>query len=302
MSPAACPGGGSVPNNASAIVSLPKPDPFLVLRVHHADPHGDLCGLCVGYERQQWRATQFADHIMDWLPEFALTPSECQTLGHENATKFLRMAARRIYQTEKFKRRGEFGELLLHIAIRQVFDSLPAVSKIYYKSAVNDTVKGFDAVHVVGSPDNLELWLGEAKFYSDINRAISDVAAELRKHTDTDYLRDEFALIINKIDDTWPHAPVLKRLLQPQVSLDEVFKRVCIPVLLTYDSECVGQYSVCDTTYEQAFRAEIELHKTKFREAKLPEEIRIHLFLLPLLKKTELVKVMDRKLRGWQDL
>jgi len=295
-------GGGAICTAPPAIVSFAKPDPFLVLRVHHIGPLGDLCGLCVGYERGEWRAAQFADHIMDWLPEFALTASECQTLGHQNATKLLRMAAKRIYQTEKFKRRGEFGELLLHIAIRQVFNSLPAVSKIYYKSAANDTVKGFDAVHVVGPPDDLELWLGEAKFYSDISRAISDVAAELRKHTDTDYLRDEFSLIVNKIDESWPHAPVLKRLLQPEVSLDEVFKRVCIPVLLTYDSNCVGQHSGCNAKYEQAFRAEVELHQTRFRESKLPEEIRIHLFLLPLLKKSELVKVMDRKLQGWQKL
>jgi hypothetical protein len=239
---------------------------------------------------------------MDWLPEFALTASECQTLGHQNATKLLRTAARRVYETEKFKKRGEFGELLLHIAIRQVFDSLPAVSKIYYKSAANDNVKGFDAVHVVGPADDLELWLGEAKFYSNIRQAIADVAAELRAHLETDYLRSEFALIVNKIDEAWSHAAVLKRLLQPEVSLDEVFKRVCIPVLLTYDSDCVNKNTGCDETYEHAFRAEVDLHNEWFRASALPSEIKIHLFLLPILKKNELVEVMDAKLRGWQQL
>jgi hypothetical protein len=67
---------------------------------------------------------------MEWLPEFALTASECATLGHQNAAKLLRLAAKRVYDTKKFENRGEFGEVLLHAAIRQIFDSLPAVSKI----------------------------------------------------------------------------------------------------------------------------------------------------------------------------
>ncbi|HLG16396.1 MAG TPA: DUF1837 domain-containing protein [Blastocatellia bacterium] len=123
-------------------MSFPKPETFLTVRVHNVDLQPSLSGLCVGYERGEWRTQQLADHIMDWLPEFALTASECATLGHQNATKLIRSAAKRVYESEKFQNRGEFGEVLLHAAIRQVFDSLPAVSKIYYKSANNDPVKG----------------------------------------------------------------------------------------------------------------------------------------------------------------
>lgn len=283
-------------------MSYPKPDSFLTVRVHNLDTQPSLSGLCVGYERREWRAQQLATHIMDWLPEFALTASECMSFGHQNATKLMRSAAKRVYDSEKFKNRGEFGEILLHAAIRQVFNSLPAVSKIYYKSANNDTVKGFDAVHVVGPPEDLELWLGEAKFYDNISRAISDVVSELHKHLETDYLRDEFALIVNKIDSQWPHAEVLKRLLQPEVSLDDVFTRVCIPVLLTYDSPCVTEHVSCDSAYAKAFEQEVTKHHRTFYERDLPSEIRIHLFLLPLSQKRGLVQVLDEKLKAWQQL
>lgn len=239
---------------------------------------------------------------MDWLPEFALTASECATLGHQNATKLMRSAAKRVYDSKKFSNRGEFGEILLHAAIRQVFDSLPAVSKIYYKSSNNDTVKGFDAVHIVGPPDDLELWLGEAKFYTDISRAISDVVAELQNHLETDFLRDEFALIVNKIDPKWPHAEVIRKLLQPEISLDDVFQRVCIPVLLTYNSPCVSTHSVCDINYSKAFEHEITKHYNAFIGHGLPKETRIHLFLLPLKGKKDFVKVLDEKLKLWQNL
>lgn len=282
--------------------SFPKPDSFLTIRIHNVNIQPSLSGLCVGYERGEWRAQQLANHLMDWLPEFALTASECATFGHQNATKLMRCAARRVYESDKFRNRGEFGEILLHVAIRQVFDSLPAVSKIYYKSANNDTVKGFDAVHIVGPPDDLELWLGEAKFYNEISRAISDVVAELQKHTETNYLRDEFALIVNKIDPRWPHAEILHKLLQPEVSLDEVFQRVCIPVLLTYDSPCIVEHRTCDAAYAKTFEHEINKHYAAFASRSLPKEVLVHLFLLPLQKKGDLVKILDEKLKVWQRL
>src|SRR5438552_9569908 len=117
---------------------------------------------------------------MKGLPEFCLTHSELTALNHETAVELLRQAAQRVYTTHRFENRGEFGELMLHVVLRQVFGTLPAISKIYYKDAANDTVKGFDAVHVVASSDAFELWLGEAKFYDDALAAIRDVAKELK--------------------------------------------------------------------------------------------------------------------------
>ena len=209
-----------------------------------------------------------------------------------------------VYETKKFKKRGEFGELLLHLAIRQVHKSLPAISKIYYKSATNDTVKGFDAVHVVGPANDLELWLGEAKFYSDIAAAIRDVTKELKAHLETDYLRTEFLLLTGKLDDEWPQAKNLKKLLSPNISLDEVFKRACIPVLLTYDSDCVSGHRACTDEYTAQFKNELLSNYERFVSSvsskTLPKEIRIHLFLLPLEAKQALVAALDRKLKAWQ--
>jgi hypothetical protein len=243
---------------------------------------------------------------VEWLPEFALSPAEWKSMQHANSVEMIRRAARAVYQTEKFKGRGEFGELFLHAAIRQVHDSIPAISKIYYKTAVNDTVKGFDAVHVVGPPDNMELWLGEAKFYDDINRAIRDIVKELEIHLGTDYLRTEFILIGSKIDESWPHSSQLKKLLSPNTSLDEVFQRVCIPVLITYDSECVGSHDKCSLEYVEAFEHEVLEHYHKFAGSlstiSLPAEIRIHLFLMPLHDKKVLVEALDGKLKVWQKL
>ena len=193
-----------------------QPDSFLDFLVHDLDVAPSLTGASVGYEQTIWRREQFADHILEWLPEFALSPKESASLRTNNAVTLIRKAARSIYATDKYRQRGEFGELILHILMRQVFHTIPAISKIFYKDSANDTIKGFDAVHVVNSRPELELWLGEAKFYQDIRSAIRDVAAELRVHTENDYLRQEFALIGNKIDDDWPSSDALRDLLTVQ--------------------------------------------------------------------------------------
>lgn len=279
-----------------------QPDPFLDVEVHDLSQEPSLTGLSVGYERGYWRAEQFADHVMEWLPEFALNYAELKSVQPGNMAQLLRQAAKTVYQSEKFKNRGEFGELFLHIAIRQVFGSLPAISKIFYKSSPNDPVKGFDAVHVVGPPDNMELWLGEAKFYHDFARAVHDVAAELEKHMETDFLRNEFVLIRGKIDPSWPHAQRLKELLSRNKPLDQIFTRACIAVLLTYDSACLKAHTICDRAYKRAFEDEMRKNHLHFKKQSLPGSITIHLILLPLNTKRELIKLLDGKLGNWRNI
>ncbi|MBT7788220.1 MAG: DUF1837 domain-containing protein [Calditrichaeota bacterium] len=281
---------------------MDKPPDFLTTRVHKVDLERGISGLCVGYEMGEWRMEQLVENTMEWLPEFSLKQSELEKMSHSNSVNFIRRAARAVYNTEKFKNRGEFGELFLHIAVRQVFNSLPAISKIYYKDSENDTVKGFDAVHVVGPPGELELWIGETKFYTSITDAIRDVAAEIIAHTQIDYLRTEFIAITNKIDENWEHADELKKLLDSNISLDDIFKRTCIPVLLTYDSSVINSHTVCDEQYRIEFEREIMFNFDRFVSKNLPGEIRIHLFLLPLKQKEELVTLLDTKLKIWQQL
>jgi hypothetical protein len=283
---------------------LEKPEEFLEVLVDQLDPPPGLLGMCAGYECGQWRSKAFAEHLMEWLPDFALNWSENQTLRSHNAVARLRRAARLVYSSENFSRRGEFGELLLHAVLRQVFDTLPAISKIYYKDSSNDTVKGFDAVHVVATKTILELWLGEVKFHDNASRAISHVLTELKQHLNRNYLRMEFIAISNKVDSSWPHAEKLRQCLHRNTSLDKVFERVCIPVLLTYDSQVVKRYTDVGDGYKKAFTEEVTtLHKTFVSKLKLaiaPAKLRIHLILVPLASKKEFVVHLDKELRKLQ--
>lgn len=288
---------------------MDHPEHFLNLVFHEVSSLGDDVALCAGFERGKWRNDQLADHVMEWLPEFALNHSELTEMGHHNAVRLTKKAAKIVYQTEKYGLRGEFGEILLHIAIRQIYETIPAVSKIYYKSAVNKTVEGFDAVHVVKNDGGLELWIGETKFYNDVGRAINDVCTEIVDHLETDYLRDEFLLIKNKIDPQWPEANSLKELLKESVSLDDVFQRACIPVLLTYDSAVIQGGSKSDQEYLDKIRVEISAAYKKMRrklkseyEARFREilPITVHVILIPLKDKVALINALDARLKALQ--
>jgi hypothetical protein len=274
------------------------PQPLLRAIIKRVENVPGLAGLCAGFEDGQWRYDQLAEHIIEWLPEFALNDREYSALNGVNARRALRLAAETIYNSSKYERRGEVGEILLHAIIRQEFGSVPAISKVFFKDSPNDTVKGFDAVHVVEGPNGLELWLGEVKLYQDVASAVRDVVSELNQHTRIPYLRSEFAAIWRKVDQGHPHHAALERLLAGNATMDEVFERLCIPVLLTYDSTTVAMHSRTNAAYEAAITSEFEKHHQRFCSASVPSEIKIILILLPMNDKTKLLGRFDAKLKG----
>lgn len=261
-----------------------------------------LHGVCAGYESGAWRAEQLSRYLIEWLPEFCLTYSELQSIRGTNAVSQLRAAAQTVYDTDKYDRRGEFGELLLHALLRETMQTQPAISKIFFKDSVNNTVKGFDAIHVVDTPSGLELWLGEVKFYKDIGSAIADVAVELKAHFEDNYLKKEFLLITNKLDPTWSGTQKLKQLLHRNVSLDEVVSAIVVPVLLTYESKTTQAYKKACAEYTQKLEVELEKIHLRFKAANSVKHVRVELFLFPMASKKDLLDQLHKRLVAAQNI
>lgn len=281
---------------------LPLPSKFFNVHVHDISQSVSLLGLCAGFESGTWRAKAFANHLMHYLIEFALTGDEWQGTNAITAYRQLRRAALSVYTTDKYENRGEVGELLLHAVMREYYGSYPMVSKFYFKSAANDTVKGFDAAHLTfgNSGTEPELWLGEAKLYSDVDEAIRDVCDELRKHLSDDFLRSEFMWLENKLPNSLPEIREVRRLLNEAKSLDEIFEVLHVPVLLTYDSDTVRSHSKTDPEYVAKFKAEIEKCNKKFCQRIPQKSIKRHLSLVPLRSKRELLDEFDAFLKSYQ--
>ena len=264
---------------------------FLELRFEDIAREIPLKCVCAGFESGHWRAVELSKYLIrDCLLDFALTQDERAATSSENAGRQLADAAEWLYKSERYKNRGEIGELLLHVILKQFYGTRDLITKIYFKDSPNDTVKGFDSVHVSGLGEELDLWLGEVKFYSEASRAITDVIKELEVHLDREYLKTEFVAITRKCVSDVPDQIMMKKLTDRNLSLDKIFQCLCIPVLLTYDSTIVSQFTEVSVAFQEKLKAEVIKLADSF-QGKLPDlKARVFLCLMPLGEKEQLTK------------
>lgn len=254
------------------------------------------------YEQGEW----FYDQMVNWLkkhiPTYALSPKEIKKISPENLYDIGEKAARLVYgRTAKLKKRGEIGEIMLHGLISDLYGTTPVISKVFHKSARSDTVKGFDCVHAIVVENEIEsLWLGEAKFWKNIDSAIKDAIKSIQSITESIRLKDEFMLITNDIDDDDEVGKNVKALIDKSNSLDDITKRICIPVLLAYESPTVKKYTVHSDDFKTELIKEVEASIEKFNKLAVNIEIDIHIFTMSLKQKAELIKRFDIKLKGYQ--
>lgn len=282
-----------------SVVDPPKP--FLVSRLTDEQQHPKLSCICPGFELRKWRFERLAAHLTDWLPDFAIRHDDLpQDL--ENITdirKLIEQAAQRVYKTQKSELRGEIGELLLHAICRQFSGTFPTVSKVYYKTSSNDVVKGFDLVHTRYDEiaDELQVWLGESKFYTSGNDAVSAAIASISDHLDAGFLTSEKMLLGGKISSDTPGYSKLEWLFERDTPLDKIFERMVIPVLIAYDSRHSSTFEN-DEVYTSSLRSEIALFQTAFA-SKLPSSLSVYCFYLPMDSKKKLIETFDKKLGAY---
>lgn len=278
---------------------------FFKIIVHDESSIPTLLGICAGFENGEWRGQRLADNLFNCIPDFCLSYSEVHEVDSAEWMDKLRKSVAMIYSSPKYKSRGEFGELLLHYILKDFYKTIPAISKMYFKDGPNETVKGFDAVHVIENDEGLlDLWLGEVKFYKDASQAIKDVIPEIEEHFAHDYLRTEFIAITNKLDKESPFYEKLSQLISPDTSLDEIFERICVPVLITFNSKVIDKHVKYTNAYKEEMKTEMEKYFNQFESQfeKLGIDIEVHLFLLPLKTKETFVQMLNNKLNLWQQL
>ena len=278
---------------------------FFKIIVHDESSIPTLLGICAGFENGEWRGQRLADNLFNCIPDFCLSYSEVHEVDSREWMDKLRKSVAMIYNSPKYKSRGEFGELLLHYILKDFYKTIPAISKMYFKDGPNETVKGLDAVHVIENDEGLlDLWLGEVKFYKDASQAIKDVIPEIEEHFAHDYLRTEFIAITNKLDKESPFYEKLSQLISPDTSLDEIFERICVPVLITFNSKVIDKHIKYTNAYKEEMKTEMEKYFNQFESQfeKLGIDIEVHLFLLPLKTKETFVQMLNNKLNLWQQL
>jgi hypothetical protein len=253
---------------------------------------------CAGFECQVWRCEPLADHLMEWLADYALREEELR-VSHTNMYVRLKEAAARVYSTDSYTTRGEVGEILLHAICRDFFGTIPFAPRVFYLTSSNDVVKSFDMVHVRYLDDNsFELWLGEAKFYEDGAAAIKAAIASVKTHIDQGFLNHEKLVLGPQVSSAIPRYREIRELLSVQTSLDSLFDAAVFPICIACDSEATAGSASSSESYAQAVVEELSKLQARLVASGLTQLIRVMLIYVPLASKTALAKAFDDRLKG----
>lgn len=264
-------------------------------------PNKSFESYCAGFELSEWRCAGFADNLIEWIIDYALKSDELRDTNHTNTFVRLKQAASRVYTSEKYERRGEVGEIAAHAVCRTYFDTIPVAARVNYLSASNDPVKAFDLVHVrYVSGDNIELWLGEAKFFKNRNDAIKDAIASINSHITAGFLKNEKLLLGPQVSNDIPHSAKIKELLSAESSLDDLFASAVFPVLIAANSDAASNHVSATDDYSAEVADEMNALWEKLKASGLTEKIRLKLIYVPLGDKDALNKAFDDRLKGLQ--
>ena len=255
----------------------------------------------VGFEQNKFRLEPLVDLLVNVIPEFAFGYHEGDVLLTDVVNK-LRDAARLIYSTDNYENRGEFGEIVLHLLLRDFCETKPLISKIYFKDARNNTVKGFDGIHIQICDDQKKLWLGESKIYKDGKRGVIDLSKDVKNHLTQDYLRSEFNLLSKKIPMNIPDREYWINLMHEHQTLENILSSICVPCVCTYSSTLFKKHRDATNKYLTDFKEECYNLKEKFDNANIVTNVEIILMLLPVPSKKELIEKLDEKLKHAQKI
>lgn len=253
----------------------------------------------VGFDQNRFRLQPLVDIIRSVIPEFALG-YHCGHIPQNQMIERLKQAAKTVYTTDKYQSRGEFGELILHLLLRDFHNSTPLVSKIYFKDARNVNVHGFDGVHVTNESGIKKLWLGESKLYANGRSGIKELADDIKKHVNADYLQQEFSLISRKIPEDFPDVTYWLDLMDEHQKLDVIFSKIVIPMVCTYSSNTFTSHNADTAEYLADFIKESEELHNYFNSLKVQSDVEIILMLLPVPNKDELNSELDKRLKAMQ--
>ena len=254
----------------------------------------------VGFDQNKFRLSPLVDVIRRVIPEYAFGYYCGANIPLTEIVDRLKEAADLVYDTDNFKYRGEFGELVLHLLLRDFCNTIPLVSKIYFKDSLNAVVHGFDSVHITSA--DKKMWLGESKFYNSGPEGIKDLANDFAKHTNADYLRKEFSLLSRKLPNDVPEIEHWRSFLHKHNTLENILSGIVIPLVCTYTSNIFKKCRIENDVYKHLFQKECEKLRDLLGSHMISTNIDFLLMLLPVENKAELNTELHKRLRSMQSI
>lgn len=207
---------------------------------------------------------------------------------------------------DRYLRKGEFGELILHVLLREFKNTIPLISKIYFRDSVGTAVHGFDAIHI--QPDTKTLWLGESKIYKEGKAGIRALIEDIKEHIQNEYIESEFAIVSRKVKlfKDIPDRQYWLDIMDKTATLKDQLNNIVIPLLCTYESENFSKYDDEELQeFISAYESEVRELKKYFDDNNnhpLKSKLKIILLLFPVQSKKELVAGLHKNLSRLQSV
>lgn len=272
----------------------------------------------------------FSENILEYAFAYAEIPRDQITRKQREAAQSLL----KLYEVEKLKdyfehdipeedwdktflswyeRKGVFGEIILHMILKEFKNTIPLISKMYFKDSFSQEAKGFDAVHV--SRDGSALWLGETKFYKAwktkgvVKGGIDELVEDLKKHVTKDYLSEQYVIIKRGLETQLEHPQReawIEKLSKP-ILLKDVFQYIRIPLLCIYEDDVAMDYlKAIDDAVKDAgivtHTATLHDYYNSINTFPYHGKIQTVLILMPIEAKKKLVKCMLEKIWHMQNI
>lgn len=275
-----------------------------------------MLGLANDYENGEWRYNKLASFFMNNLCEAALSAEERAAMV-DNPYDNLVKAAKKLQKLQNDDgdidvKGGEIGEVMLYGIMKHYYGALPIVPKIYHKQNCNSPALGVDSVHLVYEYDKatdkkcFSLWMGEAKFYKDINKAVERAINSIKEHLEEDILDNENSIIMyngdlqhfEEIKEVMPE--LMKYLDLRNNSLDEYKKKLHIPVFIMYECQTTKSASEYLCEYREEIQREMIATAQKYysKQKKIIGKIfkydciNFHLILFPVPDKLNTISTV----------
>lgn len=272
------------------------------------------------FEDNNWRYKKFNQFIWNNISQDALTKEERDSLIESPDSILEKAASRlRIIQNKNGddeKTGGEIAEILLYGIMHSYYKALPIVPKIFYKQNKNDFAKGSDSVHiVVEDDDNFSLWLGEAKFYKNIeNSNLDKIVSSVHDTLSTDKIKKENSIItglseFDKYDINETVKKKIKALLNEDTSIDKIKPILHVPIILLHECGITASSNEMSEDYKEQIiakhkeRAESYFAKQieKCKDVAKYSEIKFHMILFPVPSKETVVDKFIKRAKELRD-
>lgn len=287
----------AVAANVKVYQLLSTPEFFSELcSVTGATDRRSLYAYDVEYDGVVWRRAELIDHLLDWLPEVALSST---TLANYNHLEARRLPARALNELDRHGGTDIprlIGTLILHAILRHHFGAEPIACKIFY--SVLGTMRSTSA-HIVPLEGGDEIWLGRSRLVTAEahHQVVDEVLTELRTALTRDVLLEERDLIISLREPRHLRADDLGDILSRTGKTSELLKVIRLPILVAYDSETLN--GGFDPDYVASLQSEVqtEFGRIKTRIGRELDNVEVSLFLVPIECSTTLGQDFEKKLR-----